>query len=285
MNVRISPGAAGPSSGPALDDRDASPRHFVFRAGRLVEAAPGPAERLELAACDSWLVDEGAVRAIDRHRARFAAACVDACAPRSVIGGLDAFWAAVLAALPRRGRWFPRVEALGPDAGTLALRIRPAPAPGATVRLWLGDPVDRRLVPRRKGPDLEDLVRRRGRAVVAGADEALLTTGGGLVLEGATTSLLWWEDGRLCLPAPGLRVLPGVTSGLLVERARELGVEVRRRRAPVARLAGREVWAVNALHGIRPVVNWPGEGVPVGPVEQAPGWRDWLHGLAGRLPA
>ena len=73
----------------------------------------------ELLAADSWLVVDGRVRALDRHWARFSAACAE--------HGVDtqAFRADVERAVPAEGRWFPRVE-LRAD-GELAVRVRPAP--------------------------------------------------------------------------------------------------------------------------------------------------------------
>lgn len=266
-------------------DCGTSTRWYAFQAGQLTPAEPETADvPVRLTAADSWLVDNGYVRALDRHRSRFAAACREADAAWATPDRLDAFWAAVLAQLPRWGRWFPRVELVGGGAPQLCLLLRPAPSAATRIRLWLGDPRDRRRTPRRKGPDLDILARMRARAVAAGADEGLITTSQGIVLEGATTSLLWWEDGRLCLPSPSLRLLPGITSRLLVARAHQLGVPVSYRRARAAELADREIWAVNALHGLRPAVNWPGGTLQVGPGHQAPGWQRWLNEAGVPLP-
>ncbi|MDT0457323.1 hypothetical protein RM550_16510 [Streptomyces sp. DSM 41527] len=56
-----------------------------------------------------------------------------------------------------------------------------------------------------KGPDLDALGALRGRAVERGAQEALLTTESGVVLEGGCASVLWWDGDRLCVPSPELR--------------------------------------------------------------------------------
>lgn len=68
------------------------------------------------AAVDSWLVDAGRVRGLEGHRARFtAAACGPAAAPDPA--DVQRFLDAAVGALPRTGRWFPRVElAHGLDA-------------------------------------------------------------------------------------------------------------------------------------------------------------------------
>ena len=92
------------------------------------------------------------------------------------------------------------------------------------------------------------------------------------------------EDDTLCVPSPALRVLPGVTTGLLQEQARLRGLPVRPRRARLCELAGREVWLVNALHGIRVVDSWIGAGLPAGEPTRATAWRSWLDNLAEPLP-
>jgi Amino-transferase class IV len=285
------------AAGQARDDDDRIPAcRYRYRAGHgLLPAAGRPADAgpVPVAAADSWLVAHGRVRALDRHQLRFARACAAAVSAGPGRfpgpGDLAGFWSAVVAGLPRTGCWFPRVELAGPGTPELRLLLRPAPPLGTTARLWLGDTADRRRVPRRKGPDLHRLTTLRDRAVAAGADDALLTTPGGIVLEGATTSLLWWEDGRLCFPSPTLRTLPGVTSGLLADRACELGIPVARRRVTVAGLAGREVWAVNALHGLRPVTGWAGSaagpGAEPGAARRAPAWQRWLQQAADPLPS
>lgn len=106
----------------------------------------------------------------------------------------------------------------------------------------------------------------------------------GAVLESATASVLWWEDDSLCLPPPRLPVLPGVTVGLIRERAYRLGIPVVHRERTVAELEGREVWLVNALHGVRPVTGWIGEPMTAGAAARAGEWRNWLDGLPESLP-
>ena len=62
---------------------------------------------MTLHVADSWLVEDGRVRAVDRHWARFSAACGEhGVTPEA----LTAFRADVERAVPTHGRWFPRVE-------------------------------------------------------------------------------------------------------------------------------------------------------------------------------
>ena len=208
-----------------------------------------------LLAADSWLVADGFVRGLEYHRQRFFTACTesaDICAE-----DLHFFWRHVVAALPRSGQWFPRVElARVDDSVKLQLRVRQAPPQTRAVRLLRWPATDPRTLPLRKGPDLALLASMRQQAISQGADEALLLTADGVVLEGLTTSVIWWESGALCLPDPSLDVLPGVTSRLLVELAEADDIPVIYKHLHVEELSGRTVWTCNALHGIRPVIQW-----------------------------
>lgn len=242
---------------------------------------PGPAAGRPLLVADSWLVREGRVRAFDRHRERFVRACRECGGPAA--DRLAEFWRDVAAVLPRTGEWFPRVE-LTADTRELRLLLRQAPPLADEVRLWAAGQPDPRAVPRRKGPDLEILAGVRGRAAGAGAQEAVLVDADGTVLESATASVLWWEDDTLCLPPPGLPVLPGVTIALIRERARRLGIPLAPRERTVPELDGREVWLVNALHGIRPVTAWTGRPMNAGPARHAANWREWLNSIEEPLP-
>jgi branched-subunit amino acid aminotransferase/4-amino-4-deoxychorismate lyase len=129
----------------------------------------------------------------------------------------------------------------------------------------------------------------RDLAVSRGADEAVLTTDSGVVIEAAHSSILWWEDETLCLPPPELLLLAGVTSGLIQDRAHRSGIPVAHRLRTVPELDNREVWLVNALHGIRPVTGWTGRPNGAGPLRAGPAgraaeWRSWLAEMADPLP-
>jgi branched-subunit amino acid aminotransferase/4-amino-4-deoxychorismate lyase len=213
-------------------------------------------------AADSWLVVDGHARAVDRHWARFQAAC-----------GLDiaAFRAEVERAIPASGRWFPRVELH--DDGELAFNLRPAPPREPTVTAWITDE-DPRTTPRVKGPDLERLGALRDRAKAHGAQEAVIADDRGRLLEGAYTSLLWWEGDTLCAVPDDAPILPGITRALLIEMA---GAVTLRRPTPQD-LAGRETWLVSALHGVRSVTRWVGGPEP-GEASRAADWQRRLESL------
>jgi branched-subunit amino acid aminotransferase/4-amino-4-deoxychorismate lyase len=245
----------------------------------LVPAAGADAGAL--LAADSWLVAGGAVRALDAHWERFGGWCTEL----GISSDFAGFRAAVTAALPRgRERWFPRVEAVARassapvdavDVPELRLRLRPAPAPAATARVLLAEPGDPRTRPRWKGPDLERLIGLRAHAIARGADELLLRDAGGRLLEGALSSLLWWEDDVLCT-TPADRTFPGVTRALLLDLAGRRGVRVRTRSPAPDELRHRETWLTSALHGIRLVEGW-------GPPSRAADWQAALGALARPL--
>jgi len=227
----------------------------------------------ELLAADSWLVDDGRARAVQRHWARFEATCRERGVDPAALAELRAEAAR---AVPPHGRWFPRVE-LRAD-GELAVQVRPAPAREPTVVAWVADVADPRREPRHKGPDLERLAALRARAAEHGAGEALLCDPDGRLLEGAFTSLLWWEGETLCAVPDDAPILPGITRALLLELAGDNGTPVTLRRPAPRELADRETWLVSALHGIRAVTAWTGSP-PGGDAPHAAGWQRLLDGL------
>ena len=230
-----------------------------------------------LLAADSWLVADGRVRAVERHWARFEATCREhGVQPEA----LAAFRSEVERALPAAGRWFPRVELR--DDGELAFQMRPAPPRETTVVAWIADVPDPRRAPRRKGPDLARLAALRERAAAHGAGEAVLADADGRLLEGAFTSLLWWEGETLCAVPDDAPILPGITRALLIELACERGTPVAQRRPHARGLAGTETWLVSALHGIRVVTGWASGGPPAGGAPRAGGWQGLLDGLTAR---
>lgn len=195
-----------------------------------------------LAVADSWLVEAGRAVGLRRHERRFAATA-----------GLDAaFFQSVRDRIPATGRWFPRLEH---RAGQNYLVVRPAPELRTSTVLHLPQHPDPRSHPGIKGPDLAVLGAWRARAQAAGADDAVLFTPEGFVVEAANAVLAWWEGGRLMVPtAPGQ--LPSVTLAATVA----LGVPVGRRAITVPELRAQPVWAGSSLHGWTPVHGWVDEG-------------------------
>ncbi|MGO1320201.1 MAG: aminotransferase class IV [Galactobacter sp.] len=265
----------------------------VWADGSLTEVPKDDEPRGEVIASDSWLVLNGRVRALKRHRARFFAA----------VGGKDQapegapdqapalapFWSAVEAALPRQGEFFPKVEALRTRGGVvLTFALRPAPPRTDHVRVWAPGIVDPRSAPRTKGPDLAGLVALRQQGRDHGCDETLLQAPDGSVVEAANSSLMWWEGDTFCIPDRLLPALAGVTVGLILEEVRRRGIEIRECRAKPSVLVGNEVWLTSALQGIRPVSSWVlanGVEAPAAATARAAAWRQWLLEAARPLPS
>jgi branched-subunit amino acid aminotransferase/4-amino-4-deoxychorismate lyase len=236
-------------------------------------AAPAGTGAADVAVAESFLVDDGRVRGLDRHARRFERGCVEAgVRPERSL-------AAVAAELPRSGRWFPRVDVSA--GGTVEVALRAAPAREPSVVAWVFDAADPRRAPRRKGPDLARLGALRAQAARHGAGEALLRDGDGRLLEGAYTSLLWWQGDALWAVPDDAPILDGVTRRLLLELAAAEGVEVRYRAPLAAELDGGEVWLTSALHGIRAVVPSDAPGcLRAGPAPRAEAWQVRLEALA-----
>ena len=255
-----------------------------------------------LMAADSWLVEDGRVRAFDLHRTRFGDAAAQVGMGDAIT---DDFWAAVVEKIPAKGEWFPRVDVLdvSPDAEReLAFRLRPAPTRTQELKVLIPPYSDPRITPNRKGPDIALLERvREDAGEQYGCDEVLLINGDGYVIEGATTSLLWWDEETLCAQDPELGALPGVTSAVILEEARARSIPVEFRRVRPEELFGHELWLVNVLHGIRQVKEFVdkrdvhdrvvlGEEAPL--VQTAPDdgngekaerlrlWREWLEAVS-----
>jgi branched-subunit amino acid aminotransferase/4-amino-4-deoxychorismate lyase len=217
---------------------------------------------------DSFLVEEGSVVDLREHFDRFRSGCA-AMGIDKPAGEIDAFLAATRHEFAIGGRWFPRLEVYRDAGQPLALWMRPAPPPSESVWLWYPPGRDPRRHPTVKGPDIEILAGMRIEAVALGADDAILVSGAGEVVETAHSALLWWRDDVLCQPDPSIPSLPSITSARVVGIARELGYRVCAERCDIGALRGTEIWTANSLHGVRPVAGMTISRVrtPAGPVD------------------
>src|SRR5690606_10083461 len=102
-----------------------------------------------------------------------------------------------------------------------------------------------------KGPDLPVLGRLREQAQSHGADDAVLWSANGLIVEGANCALVWWERGGLMIPEHPDQ-LPSVTVAATGKMLGTLG----RRPITLSELQGFPVWAGSALHGWTEVSSW-----------------------------
>jgi hypothetical protein len=230
-------------------------------------------------AADSWLVTEGSVLAIELHRQRFFLAA------NGLIDDLDGFWDASIAAIPRTGDWFPRVELQRQtDAVLPVFRLRSAPELTRSVTLASHHGPDPRTSPRTKGPDMAALLRIRTEAQANGAGEAVILSPEGFVVEGAYSSLFWWRGDVLCAPSPELDRVDSVTARSVFALAAARGVQTHSESIVPAELDGCEIWAISALHGIRIVTGWIDGPAPAELPGRLSAWRLRLDRLRQPLP-
>ena len=205
-------------------------------------------------AADSFLVSNGTVLGLGLHRTRFLGSI-----PAHHNGQVDAeaFWDAALAIIPDEGNWFPRFELHSRQgAARLVFRLRTAPelARSVEVATWTG--LDPRTAPTIKGPDLDHMTRLRGEVQKRGAGEAIILSPDGYVVEGAYSALLWWRGDILCGPSADLARVDSVTARTTLTLAAALGLDTWEESVTPPELDGTELWALNALHGIRIVTKW-----------------------------
>ena len=236
-------------------------------------------------AADSWLVSDGCALAIDLHRERFFAA-VEAGRPGATAElALTDFWAAIVEAIPRSGNQFPRVELqLHRDAPLLVFRQRPAPDLKLSVTVASHDGPDPRTQPTIKGPDTAALLRARTQAQRRGAEEAIILSDDGFIVEGAYSAIVWWRGDILCAPSLELERVDSVTARSVLALATALGVEVHYESVAPEALGGLEIWSLSALHGIRIVTQWTDGPAPAEEPGRLSLWRARLDRLRKPLP-
>jgi branched-subunit amino acid aminotransferase/4-amino-4-deoxychorismate lyase len=227
---------------------------YRWHAGALTLLDYCDMAEVSIEAADSWLVTNGLALALDLHRRRF----LDSVArqgftlPDSVV-----FWDAAIEAIPKEGDWFPRVELQSRSGAPLLIfRRRPAPDRTRSVRLTTHLGEDPRRVPRIKGPDFAAMLRIRTEAQARGADEAVILSPLGFVIEGASSALLWWRGDTICAPAEEFDRVDSITAKSVLTLATALDIDVYHEAITPEELDGREVWALNALQGIRIVTDW-----------------------------
>lgn len=209
-------------------------------------------DRLVLA--DSFLVDlrDGVpvAHGLDLHQARFR----EDLKQLGYAEDATAFWEEgirrICAFALAEGPSFPRFECWASASGLrLHLSLRHAPARTDSISMAVAEsPVDSSAA-KLKGPNIAryaELIREHG-------SEVLLTNPDGIALEGTTTSLMWWEHNTLMTVSPEHARVTSVTEALVLEIARELRIPTGFASRSPEELCTCELWAVNSLHGIRPV--------------------------------
>ncbi|MBW2458519.1 MAG: aminotransferase class IV [Deltaproteobacteria bacterium] len=107
----------------------------------------------------------------------------------------------------------------------------------------------------------------------AGAVEALVVNRDGVVVEGPTSNVFMVRDGALVTPPLEIGVLEGITRGIVIQLAGELGLEVRFEAYPPEQVAqSDELFLTSSLREVIPVVlvdeRQIGDGKP-GPVTRS----------------
>ena len=252
-----------------------------FDGSSLVETIP--TLDTELAIADSWLVEDGRARNLQAHLDRFSR-WAQVQKPES-LPYLNDFFSQVLAAIPREGRWFPRIELHAEKAGMLSLhlRLREAPEQLGDAVLWTYPEPDPRQNPEIKGPDLSIGMQLRRRANMLGADEAVILDAAGYICEGALSALVWWRGDVLCAPNEETPWLPSITRGEIFAIAEQMGLTTRVEKVKPADLVETEVWMLSSLQAIRPVTNWLELGGPLAPASHVEAFTKRLRLLSTSL--
>ncbi|WP_217132017.1 aminotransferase class IV [Leucobacter chinensis] len=239
-------------------------------------------ERLALA--DSLLIDiaDGTpvARGLPLHLERFRAGVRERAGERHE-ALLDNFFELALQSIDEyaraNGPAFPRFECWQ-DRATFRFELALRPAPKITSKIALTtaqQPAadDAHL----KGPNIE----RYGRVMKRLGGEALFVNDRGHAIEGTTTSLVWWREGRL-MHAPRVTVRPrvaSITERLVTEIADRLGYETGTELCSPLELAETELWALNALHGIRPVTLLDGTPLNAPDTQRLEAFEKALHAM------
>jgi branched-chain amino acid aminotransferase len=96
-------------------------------------------------------------------------------------------------------------------------------------------------------------------AVAAGADEVICVTHDGFLCEASRSNLFLVEDGRLSTPSLGGPLLPGIMRRLVLEKAKQVGLEVEEVSLPVERIKrAAEAFLTNSVRGVIPVAHLMG---------------------------
>jgi len=252
---------------------------YAFIDSEIRPISPNEIANGRLAVADSWLVEDGRARHHQEHFDRFAL-WVSALNPKLQ---LEEFFKQVTSLIPREGAWFPRIEFLIDDSNgdfQLVLRMREAPEREQAITLWSYNEADPRVSPTIKGPDLSLGMQMRRAAQMHGADEAVLLSSDGYIVEGALSSIVWFRGDVLCAPGDDLEWIPSITRREVFAIAESMGLQTRSERVKPADLVDLEIWALSSLHGIRVVDEWINLGGPVGPARHLEAFNKRLRMLS-----
>ena len=123
----------------------------------------------------------------------------------------------------------------------------------------------------------------QAQAIQAGSDDVLCLTPDGLICETCRANVFLVEGRRLITPGLDGPLLPGVMRGVVLERARRLGIEVEEGPVPLERISTTdEAFMTNSLWGMLPIARLMDRELPApGPVTRQL-WDETLPWLAIR---
>ncbi|MFC5338371.1 aminotransferase class IV [Leucobacter denitrificans] len=219
----------------------------------MSEAVGRPNDELYVADSFRVCVSRGTAeaRGLSRHIARFTTSVRSACTDLNMPfreADFEHFLRDSLTQIEKYGEGNPRLELWGGVNQTpeLRLSLRPLPELSESIELrsiGTDDPV--LWHPERKGRNI-GVFSALNRELGA---EAILTNADA-VAEGTTTALIWWigSDGFI---SASTRRVASVTEALICEIAENRSEQLTPTHITADALVECEVWAVNALHGLR----------------------------------
>ena len=175
---------------------------------------------------------------------------------------------ALLAADGRAGDAMLRITLSGGTSETegskLWMRSAPLPPPATGYRLGPTAPARGDKLAGYKSLNYWPYRLAHQQARADGFDECLMVDTKGSVLEGSRTSVFFVLEGRLVTPPADGRIVPGIMRGLVVERARALGIAVEEASLTGSKAGERaeELFLTNAVRGILPVGQWREKVLP-----------------------
>lgn len=247
---------------------------FRWNGSELVDVTGAPTIPLYVA--DSFLLQDGKVVGYDRHLSRFG----QSAQKQGLMRPLDDFLRAVTQKLPRTGSIFPRLDLT--ERGELELHLRPAPALAESLTVVTASH-DPRVEPGIKGPDIPSLNTLREEAIAQGAQEAIILSHDGFVVDGATTCLVWAEGNSLTTPPQEATRVSSVTVSVLKDMTSELGYSWSEQWLTPQELEGKRLYALNALHGIRAVTGWINGPDLAVDLDELDNWRTFYKSLASEV--
>lgn len=107
-------------------------------------------------------------------------------------------------------------------------------------------------------------------AAQLGFDQAVLLNSRGKLCEAATANLFWVKDGQLLTPTLASGCLPGITRGVVIELADQLGLPCTQADLPLPDLLAADEWFLtSSIHGPVGVTRLDERDFPPGPLTHA----------------